>query len=399
MQTFPQVFLKPNRDEAVRRFHPWVFSGAIARLKGQPTDGEIVEVCDSRGQYLATGHYHNGNIAVKLFSYEPIVPDVAFWQKKLQNALTVRKKILTFQANNQTVTNCYRLVHGEGDGLPGLIIDYYDGVLVVQAHSIGMYRVLDDLTLALRELYGSELKAIYNKSADTLPDEFAKAAPNGYVYGSCVVPHPVKENGHTFLIDWETGQKTGFFLDQRNNRQLLAHYAQGKHVLNAFCYSGGFSIYALAAGAASVDSVDASKKAIELTDRNVLANFSEEMPHQSYAEDVMKFLKDTTGTYDLMVLDPPAYAKSMSARHRAVQGYKRLNAEGIKHLKPNGILFTFSCSQVVDRELFYNTIVAAAIEAGRQVRVLHQITQPPDHPVNLFHPEGSYLKGLVLWVE
>ncbi len=398
---FPQVFLKPNRDEAVRRFHPWVFSGAIARVKGQTADGEIVEVCDSRGQYLATGHYHNGNIAVKLFSYQQIVPDVAFWRQKLQNALTVRKKILNFNPSfdTQNSTNCYRLVHGEGDGLPGLIIDYYDGVLVIQAHSIGMYRVLDDLTLALRELYGDELKAIYNKSADTLPDEFAKATPNGYVFGHCTVPHPVKENGHTFLIDWETGQKTGFFLDQRDNRKLLAHYAKDKHVLNAFCYSGGFSIYALAAGATSVDSVDASKKAIELTDRNVKANFEGEVSHQSYAEDVMKFLKETTGTYDLMVLDPPAYAKSMSARHRAVQGYKRLNAEGIKHLKPNGILFTFSCSQVVDRELFYNTIVAAAIEAGRQVRVLHQITQPADHPVNLFHPEGSYLKGLVLWVE
>jgi len=255
------------------------------------------------------------------------------------------------------------------------------------------------LAQALQDLYGSDLKAIYNKSADTLPDEFAKTTQNGYVFGSCPVPHPVKENGHTFLIDWETGQKTGFFLDQRDNRRLLGNYAKGKNVLNAFCYSGGFSIYALAEGAQSVDSVDASKKAIELTERNVEANFGETTNHQSYAEDVMKFLKETTGTYDLMILDPPAYAKSMSARHRAVQGYKRLNAEGIKHLKPNGILFTFSCSQVVDRELFYNTVVAAAIEAGRQVRVLHQITQPADHPVNLFHPEGSYLKGLVLWVE
>lgn len=395
MHSFSQVFLKPNRDEAVRRFHPWVFSGAIARVKGQTTDGEVVEVCDSKGQYLATGHFHNGNIAVKLFSYEKIVPDVVFWRQKLQKALTVRKQILT----SDRVTNCYRLVHGEGDGLPGLIIDYYNGVLVIQAHSIGMYRVLNELTQALKELYGEELKAIYNKSAETLPDEFAKSVSNGYVYGQCAVPHPVKENGHTFLIDWETGQKTGFFLDQRDNRKLLADYAAGKNVLNAFCYSGGFSIYALEAGATSVDSVDASKKAIELTERNVEANFGAEAAHQSYAEDVMKFLKETTGTYDVMVLDPPAYAKSMSARHRAVQGYKRLNTEGIKHLKPNGILFTFSCSQVVDRELFYNTIVAAAIEAGRQVRVLHQITQPPDHPVNLFHPEGSYLKGLVLWVE
>ncbi len=395
MHSFSQVFLKPNRDEAVRRFHPWVFSGAIARVKGQTTDGEVVEVCDSKGQYLATGHFHNGNIAVKLFSYEKIVPDVAFWKQKLQKALTVRQQILT----SDRVTNCYRLVHGEGDGLPGLIIDYYNGVLVIQAHSIGMYRVLNELTQALKELYGEELKAIYNKSAETLPDEFAKSVSNGYVYGQCAVPHPVKENGHTFLIDWETGQKTGFFLDQRDNRKLLADYAAGKNVLNAFCYSGGFSIYALEAGATSVDSVDASKKAIELTERNVEANFGAKAAHQSYAEDVMKFLKETTGTYDVMVLDPPAYAKSMSARHRAVQGYKRLNTEGIKHLKPNGILFTFSCSQVVDRELFYNTIVAAAIEAGRQVRVLHQITQPPDHPVNLFHPEGSYLKGLVLWVE
>lgn len=400
MHSFPLVYLKPNRDEAVRRFHPWVFSGAIARIKGQPTDGEIVEVCDSRGQYLATGHYHNGNIAVKLFSFEQIVPNVDFWKQKLQKALTVRQQLFATQwSSEDTITNSYRLVHGEGDGLPGLIIDFYNGVLVIQAHSIGMYRVLDELAQALKDLYGSDLKAIYNKSADTLPDEFAKTTQNGYVFGGCPVPHPVKENGHTFLIDWETGQKTGFFLDQRDNRRLLGSYAKGKNVLNAFCYSGGFSIYALAEGAQSVDSVDASKKAIELTERNVEANFGETTNHQSYAEDVMKFLKETTGTYDLMILDPPAYAKSMSARHRAVQGYKRLNAEGIKHLKPNGILFTFSCSQVVDRELFYNTVVAAAIEAGRQVRVLHQITQPADHPVNLFHPEGSYLKGLVLWVE
>ncbi|MFN8348645.1 MAG: class I SAM-dependent rRNA methyltransferase [Spirosomataceae bacterium] len=408
MSSFPQIVLKPNRDEAVRRFHPWVFSGAIARVKGQPDDGEIVEVCDHRGNYLATGHFHHGNIAVKLFSFEQTVPNVAFWKQKLQKARTVRQQILkpkeAFVTHHsafdiQSDTNCYRLVHGEGDGLPGLIIDFYNGVLVIQAHSIGMYRVLENLSQALQEVYGDELKAIYNKSAETLPEQFAQSVTNGYVFGQATVPHPVQENGHTFLIDWETGQKTGFFLDQRDNRQLLARYAAGKTVLNAFCYSGGFSIYALEAGAASVDSVDASKKAIELTDRNVLANFEAGAPHRSYAEDVMKFLKETTGTYDLMVLDPPAYAKSLSARHRAVQGYKRLNTEGIRHLKPNSILFTFSCSQVVDRELFYNTIVAAAIEAGRQVRVLHQITQPPDHPVNLFHPEGSYLKGLVLWVE
>lgn len=395
--TFPQIILKANRDEAVRRFHPWVFSGAIASMKGQPSDGDIVEVTDSRNNYLATGHYHNGNIAVKLFSYEKIIPDVTFWKQKLQNALAVRNVIFANQSTD--ITNCYRLVHGEGDGLPGLIIDYYNGVLVIQAHSIGMYRVLEDISRALQDVYGAALQAIYHKSAETLPENFAKNIQNGYLFGGAELPHAVQENGHTFLIDWETGQKTGFFLDQRNNRDLLAYYSKGKKVLNAFCYSGGFSIYALAAGAEMVDSVDVSKKAIDLTNQNVKANFGEIATHQSYAVDVMAYLKQTSDTYDVMVLDPPAFAKSMAARHRAVQGYKRLNADGIRHLKANGILFTFSCSQVVDRELFYNTIVAAAIEAGRQVRVLHQITQPPDHPVNLFHPEGSYLKGLVLWVE
>jgi len=395
---FHQVILKPHRDEAIRRFHPWVFSGAIGRIKGQPQDGDVVEVCDSKGAYLATGHFHQGNIAVKIFSFQQVTPDVLFWKQKLHKAWMLRKSIL-HEGIVENITNCYRLVHGEGDGLPGLIVDYYDGVLVIQAHSIGMYRSLGEISQALAEVFGTELKAIYNKSADTLPEQFGQTIQNQYLMGTSQVPHGVKENGHTFMIDWETGQKTGFFLDQRDNRQLLGRYVKDKDVLNAFCYSGGFSIYALAAGAKSVDSVDVSKKAIELTNKNVEANFGEEQRHQAYAEDVMAFLKKTSDTYDVMVLDPPAFAKSMSARHRAVQGYKRLNAEGIRHLKSNGILFTFSCSQVVDRELFYNTVVAAAIEAGRQVRVLHQITQPPDHPVNLFHPEGSYLKGLVLWVE
>jgi len=398
--SLPQILLKPNRDEAVRRFHPWVFSGAIARIQGKPQDGDVVEVTDHRGNYLATGHYHDGNIAVKLFSFEQVIPNASFWQSKFQKAFTIREGVIEGFLIGKKATNCYRLVHGEGDGMPGLIVDYYDGVLVLQAHSIGMYRALDEITRALVNVFKDKgLRAIYQKSKETLPDTFSQNVQNGYLWGECAVPHAVVENGHTFLIDWETGQKTGFFLDQRDNRNLLARYTTGKRVLNAFCYSGGFSVYALAAGASAVDSVDVSKKAIELTDRNIAANFEETSTHQSYAEDVMKFLKETTGTYDVMVLDPPAFAKSMSARHRAVQGYKRLNIEGIKHLKSNGILFTFSCSQVVDRDLFYNTIVAAAIEAGRQVRVLHQLTQPADHPVNLFHPEGSYLKGLVLWVE
>ncbi len=391
------VFLKPNRQEAVLRKHPWVFSGAIERLKGNPADGDLVQLCNQRGDFLALGHYYNGSIAVKILSYDAQLPNVAFWHQKLQNAYNARYLINT---TNQTTTTCYRLVHGEGDGLPGLVIDWYNGVAVVQAHSIGMYRNLADIVLALRELYGSALQAIYNKSHETLPEVFAKNVENGYLWGNCTVPHSVQENGNTFLIDWETGQKTGFFIDQRDNRALLAMYASGKHVLNAFCYSGGFSVYALAAGAAAVDSVDASKKAVELVERNVSTNFGDhETRHHAYAEDVTAFLRRSANTYDLMVLDPPAYAKSVAKRHQAVQGYKRLNAEGIRRLKPNGLLFTFSCSQVVDRELFYNTIVAAALEVGRQVRVLHQLTQAPDHPVNFFHPEGSYLKGLVLLVE
>lgn len=396
-----EIYLKPNRDEAVRRFHPWVFSGAIGRVQGKPQDGDVVQVLDARGQYLATGHYHEGNIAVKIFSFEQVTPDKNFWLTKLQKALTVRQAtVLDASQRAQKLTNCFRLVHGEGDGMPGLIADYYDGVVVLQAHSIGMYRALAEISEALIALAAQlPISAIYQKSHETLPEQFAQQVQNGYLWGECTVPHSVQENGQTFLINWETGQKTGFFLDQRDNRALLGQYTAHKKVLNTFCYSGGFSIYALAAGAAEVVSVDVSKKAIELTEQNVAANFGAIKNHQSYAEDVMKFLKETTGTYEVMILDPPAFAKSMSARHRAVQGYKRLNAEGIKHLKPNGILFTFSCSQVVDRELFHNTVVAAAIEAGRQVRVLHQLTQPADHPVNFFHPEGSYLKGLVLWVE
>lgn len=400
---FPRVFLQPGKDQAVRRFHPWVFSGAIARTEGDLTDGAIVEVFDKRQHYLGTGHYHEGSIAVRIFSFQQTQPDVAWWTEKLRAILAVRSHLLPDQ------TNCYRLIHGEGDGCSGLVVDYYNGVAVFQAHSIGMHRDRHTIAQALQNVYGDELTAIYDKSAESLPtaarpDNYSAGIANGYLFGQATVPHAVQENGHTFLIDWITGQKTGFFLDQRENRALLGRYSAGKRVLNAFCYSGGFSVYALAAGASLVHSVDASQKAIDLTNRNVAANFGETPSHDAYAEDVMAYLKapgtpDDAHQYDVMVLDPPAYAKSMSARHRAVQGYKRLNAEGLRRLAKGGILFTFSCSQVVDRELFYNTVVAAAIEAGRQVRVLHHLSQPADHPVNLFHPEGSYLKGLVLWVE
>ncbi len=400
--TFSKIYLQAGRDEAVRRFHPWVFSRAISRYEGNLDDGDVVEVFDSKKKYLATGHYHDGSIAVRLFSFNanaggPVTPDVPYWTAKLERIRTLRKAII---ATSQT--NCYRLVHGEGDGCTGLIIDMYNGVAVLQAHSIGMHRERDLITEALKNVFGNELTAVYDKSAETLPDQYGNTVTNGYLFGRTTVPHAVLENGHTFMIDWITGQKTGFFLDQRDNRDLLAKYARDKRVLNAFCYSGGFSVYALQAGASLVHSVDSSQKAIDLTNRNVSANFTEEQlagRHEAYTDDVMAFLKKHDHQYDVVVLDPPAYAKSLSARHRAVQGYKRLNAEGLRRVAKGGILFTFSCSQVVDRELFYNTIVAAAIEAGRQVRVLHHLSQPADHPVSLFHPEGGYLKGLVLWVE
>jgi 23S rRNA (cytosine1962-C5)-methyltransferase len=397
--TFTKIYLQAGRDEAVRRFHPWVFSRAIGRYEGNPQDGDVVEVYDRKGNYLATGHYHDGSIAIRIFSFAataggPVVPDTAYWTQKLMRIRAIRQAIVTGD------TNCYRLVHGEGDGCTGLIIDMYNGVAVFQAHSIGMHRERDVVTEALRNVFGDELKAVYDKSAETLPDEYGATVINGYLYGVVPIPHPVKENGNTFMIDWIAGQKTGFFLDQRDNRDLLGKYAQGKKVLNAFCYSGGFSVYALNAGASLVHSVDTSQKAINLTDQNVVANFGEERTgHEAFTDDVMHYLKNHDRQYDVVVLDPPAYAKSLSARHRAVQGYKRLNTEGLRRVAKGGILFTFSCSQVVDRELFYNTIVAAAIDAGRQVRVLHHLSQPADHPVSLFHPEGGYLKGLVLWVE
>lgn len=403
MIPYQKVFLQKGKEFAVKRLHPWIFSGAISRKEGNPTDGDIVEVFDFQKNYLATGHYFDGSIAVKLFSYQQNTIDTAFWEEKLALALQIRQQI-PLQA--QATTNCYRLIHGEGDGFPGLIMDYYAGVVVFQAHTIGMWQEKDKIVEALKKLPSSsifELKAIYDKSAETLPDKFAKETSNQYLWHSPdfdtnIASHGVLENGHQFLIDWINGQKTGFFLDQRDNRALLAQYAKGKNVLNTFCYSGGFSVYALKAGASLVHSVDVSKKAIELVKQNVEANFGEIANHEAYAEDVMNFLKKNTNKYDCIILDPPAYAKSINKRHQAVQGYKRLNAEGLKSLASGGILFTFSCSQVVDRQLFYDTVVSAALEVGRQVKVLHQLTQGADHPVSLFHPEGSYLKGLVLYV-
>ena len=341
------------------------------------------------------GHYQDGSICVRLLSFQPTEIDQSFWTKKIANAYQYRKAI---ELTDRELINCYRLVHGEGDGMPGLVIDIYGEVAVVQCHSIGMHRDRAFIAQALQDVYGSRLKAVFDKSAESLPKDYAGKMQNGYLYGTGGEP-VVKEYGALFSIDWETGQKTGFFLDQRENRRLLGEYATGKKVLNAFCYTGGFSIYALKAGAHSVDSVDVSAKAMELTDRNVALNGYDDSRHQSYTSDVLDFLRKTHNTYDLMIVDPPAFAKNMEKRHNAVQGYKRLNAQAMEKISPGGILFTFSCSQVVNKQLFYDTIVAAALEAGRQVRVMHQLSQGPDHPVNMFHPEGEYLKGLVLYVE
>lgn len=390
-----KLFLKAAKTAAVERFHPWVFSGAVQRKEGHPADGEVVEVRGHDGRYLATGHYQDGSICVRIFSFEETEAGADFWLEKLRTAYDYR---VALGLADSASTTCYRLVHAEGDGLPGLIIDVYGAVAVVQCHSIGMHLEREKLVAALQAIYGERLQAIYDKSKETLPAKYAANITNDYLWGDAAVPMQVMENGHPFEVNWETGQKTGFFLDQRDNRQLLAQYSEGKEVLNTFCYTGGFSIYGLQAGAKKVVSVDVSKTAIALTEQNAQLNGFGASQHLAKAEDVMQHLKANADTYDLIVVDPPAFAKSIKKRHNAVQGYKRLNALALQKVRAGGLIFTFSCSQVIDMPLFYNTIVAAALEAKRQVRVMHRLSQPADHPVSLFHPEGSYLKGLVLQV-
>ena len=403
------VILKPGKDQSPRRRHPWIFSGAIARVEGDVREGEAVRVAAASGELLGTGHLSpGGSIAVRLFDFGPAaqLPSSDFWEAKLRNAFQLRQRLglaasQPATSNQKLGTDVYRLAHGEGDGLPGLIIDVYGDVAVIQAHSPGMYLARHELAAALQAVMGDALRAVYDKSAETVPPQAAPDAKNGYLLGSGTgTEHLVVENGHQFAVDWETGQKTGFFIDQRDNRELLARYAPGRRVLNTFCYTGGFSVYALAAGAELVHSVDASKKAIELTERNAELSGHQDR-HAAFAQDVQHFFKNPASTepYDLIVLDPPAYAKHLSARHNALMGYKRLNLSGLRHLAPGGLLFTFSCSQVVSPELFEGAVLAAAIEAGRPARILHRLTQPADHPVSLFPPEGAYLKGLVLAVE
>ncbi|WP_375416853.1 class I SAM-dependent rRNA methyltransferase [uncultured Hymenobacter sp.] len=406
MPTPATIVLKNGKDHSLRRRHPWVFSGAIARLAGEAEEGDAVRVQASDGELLGVGHFSGGgSIAVRMLDFGSAaqLPDAGFWEQKLGEAYRLRQRLGLAGANGggreSVQTNVFRLVHAEGDGLPGLIIDVYGDVAVVQAHSVGMYRARPAIAAALQAVFGAGLRAIYDKSAETVPAAAAPGAVNGYLFGASTgQEHLVSENGHQFAIDWEAGQKTGFFIDQRDNRALLARYAPGRRVLNTFCYTGGFSVYALAAGAELVHSVDSSKKAIQLTERNA-ALTAHAARHAAYPDDVLGFLKNHPEEYDLLVLDPPAFAKHMGARHAALMGYKRLNAAGLQHLAPGGLLFTFSCSQVVSPELFEGAVLAAAIEAGRPARILHRLTQPADHPVSLFHPEGAYLKGLVLAVE
>jgi 23S rRNA (cytosine1962-C5)-methyltransferase len=389
-----RIILSSGKDLSLRRFHPWVFSGAIKKIKGPVQDGDIVDVYDNKDEYLGTGHYQDGSIAVRLFSFEQIEPDGEFWKEKIRKAYEYRRNIgLTDNAD----TNVYRMIYAEGDGLPGLIIDFYNGVAVLQAHSVGMHMQRHDIAAALKEVLGDKLTAVYDKSSESLHRNEGTESTNSYIFGEAPATGEVSENGHRFFIDWETGQKTGFFVDQRENRALLAKYSAGKRVCNTFCYTGGFSVYAGKAGATEVHSVDSSKKAIALTDRNMELNGLSN--HQSFAMDTFDFLKDKDNEYDVIILDPPAFAKHVHSRHNAVMGYKRLNAEAIAKIRPGGIIFTFSCSQVVDPRLFFDTVRSAAIVAKRNVRVLHHLTQPQDHPVNVFHPEGEYLKGLVLYVE
>ncbi len=390
-----KIILKSGKDDAVLRQHPWVFSGAIKKMHGDPQEGDIVDVYNNKDRFLACGHWQNGSIAVRIFSFQEVEPDYDFWKLRLQQAYAMRKAIGLVDSKT---TNVYRLVFAEGDSLPGLVIDFYNGAAVIQAHSIGMYLLRKDFANALKEIYGDKLHTIYSKSKESLPKNLSFEVENEFLLGD-KQKTVVLENGNKFEVNWVNGQKTGFFIDQRFNRELVGKYSKGRKVLNTYCYTGGFSIYALKEGASLVHSVDSSAKAIDLTDNNVALNQFTSVQHQSFSIDTMSYLQSMEESYDLIILDPPAFAKHRDVRHKAVQGYKRLNAIAFKKIAPGGILFTFSCSQVVDRRLFESTIFAAAIQSGRKIKILHHLSQPADHPASIYHPEGQYLKGLVLYVE
>lgn len=403
-----KIILRKGRDESLRRFHPWVFSGAIAEIQGNPSEGDIVSVHASDGSLLAYGHYQIGSIAVRVLSFDEGALSPDYWTDMLSKALQARKACGLHVSSDICVspesrTNCYRLVHGEGDNLPGLIIDYYDGVCVMQAHSVGMFRAKKQISEALQKVYGPELKAVYDKSSGTAPFKAGLDLVDGYMYrqeGFNDDEQIVLENGHKFFVNWTEGQKTGFFLDQRENRALVGSLSKGRNVLNLFCYTGGFSIYALAAGAKHVDSVDSSKKAMMMVDRNVELNGFDKSLHTSLCCDAIDYLREVPeDKYDLMIVDPPAFAKHRGSLKNALRAYQRLNAAAISKVAPGGFVFTYSCSQVVDKEAFALAVFSAAAQTGRKVRILDRLNQPCDHSVNIYHPEGEYLKGLLLYVE
>ena len=392
---YRKLYLKRGKEESLRRFHPWVFSGAVASVDDGVSEGDIVDVYTSSGEFIAVGMYQIGSIVVRVLSFRQISIDREFWTGRLLSAWTMRKALgLIDRPNNNT----FRLIHGEGDNLPGLVIDCYGDTAVMQAHCVGMHVMRHELCEALMEVSGGVIQNVFYKSETTLPYKADVEHENGFIAGQ-MNGDVALENGLRFHIDWLKGQKTGFFIDQRDNRSLLESYSRGRSVLNMFCYTGGFSVYAMRGGARLVHSVDSSSKAVELTDRNVSMNFPGDDRHKSYCEDAFKFLDANDNMYDLMILDPPAFAKHRAALHNALKGYTRLNVKGMQKIKPGGILFTFSCSQIVTKDHFRNAVFTAAVQANRKVRILHQLHQPVDHPINVYHPEGEYLKGLVLYVE
>jgi 23S rRNA (cytosine1962-C5)-methyltransferase len=415
MNNFPKIILKPGKEAALKRFHPWLFSGAIGRIEGNPEEGSIVEILSSEKEYLATGHYLTGSIAVKMFSFmrADITPE--FWRSKLIQAYELRKQLGLV---DNSFTNAYRLVFSEGDGLPGLFIDYYNGSVVIQTHTLGMHRIKPVLIDALKEIYGEKLVSVYDKSDETMGksqshkvNELSQGRTvltdqssdqkvsdyNQFLFG-CSGKVEITETGNRFMVDLIHGQKTGFFLDQRSNRMFAQFYAKGKKVLNAFCYSGAFSVYALKGGATMVHSVDSSRQAMQWTDENIELNGIDKEKHRSFVAEVKRYLTETEEKYDMIVLDPPAFAKHLHVSHNALQAYIHINSQAMKRLMPGGLLFTFSCSQPISREMFQSAIVTAGLESGRSVKILHHLTQGPDHPVSLYHPEGAYLKGLILLV-
>lgn len=393
-----KIVLKKGKEESLLRFHPWIFSGAISHSDTAPVEGDIVDVYNSEQKFIARGHCQIGSIAVRVLSFnEAEEIDSKWWEDKIREAYTMRSRLSIFG----DATTCYRLVHGEGDLLPGLIIDIYGHTAVVQAHSVGMYLSRKEIANAIVAVMGDSITAVYDKSSGTLPYNADIEPMDGYLYrkSDSATDNVVLENGVKFNVDWVKGQKTGFFIDQRENRELVRHYSKGKKVLNTFCYTGGFSIYALSGGAVKVTSVDSSAKAVEMAENNVKLNFGENAPHSGVVVDALDYLKKIYGEYDLIILDPPAFAKHRDALNNALKGYRRINSQAMSQIAHGGILFTFSCSQAVSKEQFRNSIFSAAAMAGRRVKILHQLTQPADHPINIYHPEGEYLKGLVVYVE